>query len=96
MRKIFLSAVILILSFTFTPSNAQELRGNYDIIIAGAGTGGIAAAIQAASMGAEVLIVEPSSMLGGQAIAAGVANMDDLSAQKSGIYADFISRVEEY
>lgn len=94
MRKIFLSAIILIL--TITHSYAQELRDNYDIIIAGGGTGGISAAIQAASMGAEVLVVEPSGMLGGQAIAAGVANMDDLSAQKSGIYADFISRVEEY
>ena len=94
MRKIFLSAVILIL--TFTQAQAQELRDNYDIVIAGAGTGGISAAIQAASMGAEVLVVEPSNMLGGQAIAAGVVNMDDLSAQKSGIYADFMSRVEEY
>lgn len=94
MRRIFLSAVILIL--TISHSYAQELRDNYDIIIAGGGTGGISAAIQAASMGAEVLVVEPSGMLGGQAIAAGVANMDDLSAQKSGIYADFISRVEEY
>lgn len=94
MRRIFLSAIILIL--TTTHSYAQELRDNYDIIIAGGGTGGISAAIQAASMGAEVLVIEPSGMLGGQAIAAGVANMDDLSAQKSGIYADFISRVEEY
>ena len=74
MRKIFLSAVILIL--TFTQAQAQELRDNYDIVIAGAGTGGISAAIQAASMGAEVLVVEPSNMLGGQAIAAGVVNME--------------------
>lgn len=96
MRKIFLSVFILILTFTLTPSHALTIRDNYDIIIAGAGTGGISAAIQAASMGAEVLVVESSSMLGGQAIAAGVANMDDLSAQRSGIYADFISRVEEY
>ena len=94
MRRIFLSA--LILTLTFSPSQAQELRDNYDIIIAGAGTGGISAAIQAASMGVDVLVVEPSGMIGGQAIAAGVANMDDLSSQRSGIYADFISRVEEY
>lgn len=90
-RKI-LCALILIL----IPSSAIALQDHYDIIIAGAGTGGISAAIQAASMGAEVLIVEPSNMLGGQAIAAGVSNMDDLSAQQSGIYADFMSRVEEY
>ena len=91
-----LTFLILIFSLTLSPANALDLKDNYDIIIAGAGTGGISAAIQAASMGSEVLVVEPSSMLGGQAIAAGVANMDDLSAQRSGIYADFISRVEEY
>ena len=86
-------ALILILA---SASTALSLQDNYDIIIAGAGTGGISAAIQAASMGAEVLVIEPSSMLGGQAIAAGVSNMDDLSFQSSGIYADFMSRVEEY
>ncbi|MBQ7168835.1 MAG: FAD-dependent oxidoreductase [Synergistaceae bacterium] len=90
------TALILMLSLAFTPAYALDIKDNYDIIIAGAGTGGISAAIQAASMGAEVLVVEPSGMIGGQAIAAGVANMDDLSAQTSGIYADFISRVEEY
>ena len=91
-----LTFLILIFSLTLSPANALDLKDNYDIIIAGAGTGGISAAIQAASMGTDVLVVEPSGMLGGQAIAAGVSNMDDLSAQQSGIYADFISRVEEY
>ena len=90
-RKILCALILLLI-----PSSAIALQDHYDIIIAGAGTGGISAAIQAASMGAEVLVVEPSSMLGGQAIAAGVSNMDDLSAQQSGIYADFMSRVEEY
>ena len=96
MKKIFLSSLILIL--TITAAHAFDVRDNYDIIVAGAGTGGISAAIQAASMGAYVLVVEPSPMLGGQAIAAGVANMDDLSttSSRSGIYADFISRVDEY
>ena len=98
MKRKFLLALILIFTLTITQSYALDIRGNYDIIIAGAGTGGISAAIQAASMGANVLVVEPSSMLGGQAIAAGVSNMDDLStvASRSGIYADFMSRVEEY
>ena len=97
MNKKFLSSFILIITLTLTvPSCALDIRDDYDIIIAGAGTGGISAAIQAASMGANVLVIEPSSMLGGQAIAAGVSNMDDLSSQSSGLYAELISRVEEY
>ncbi|MBQ6419045.1 MAG: FAD-dependent oxidoreductase [Synergistaceae bacterium] len=88
--------LVLIAMLTLTPAYALNIQDHYDIIVAGAGTGGISAAIQAASMGAEVLVVEPSNMLGGQAVAAGVPNMDDLSNQSSGIYADFIGRVEEY
>ena len=71
-------------------------RNNYDIIIAGAGTGGISAAIQAARMGSSVLVVETSSMIGGQAVAAGVSTMDDMSRQKSGIYLEFIDRITSY
>ena len=95
MHKKFLLCAIL-LAFAFTPAYATTVQDNYDIIVAGAGTGGISAAIQAASMGVNVLVVEPSGMIGGQAIAAGVSNMDDLSSQSSGIYAEFMSRVEEY
>ncbi len=95
MHKKFLLCAIL-LAFAFTPAYAATVQDNYDIIVAGAGTGGISAAIQAASMGVNVLVVEPSEMIGGQAIAAGVSNMDDLSSQSSGIYAEFMSRVEEY
>ena len=97
-KKILCKAVIftIIITLSALPANAVEVKDNYDIIIAGAGTGGISAAIQAASMGVEVLVIEPSSMLGGQAIAAGVSNMDDFSSQSSGIYAELISRVEEY
>ena len=75
---------------------AYALENNYDVIIAGAGTGGIAAAFQASSMGMDVLIIEPSSMIGGQAIAAGVSTMDDGSEQESGFYKNFMSRVENY
>ena len=91
-----ITLTLFILAFSVTQSQALDVRDNYDVIVAGAGTGGIAAAIQAASMGVNVLVVEPSGMLGGQAIAAGVPNMDDLSSQASGIYAQFIGRVEDY
>jgi hypothetical protein len=56
----------------------------------------MAAAIQAARLGAGVLVLEPGDWLGGQAVAAGVSTMDDLSRQRSGLYLEFISRLKDH
>lgn len=73
------------------------LRVSYDIVIAGGGMGGTAAAIQASRLGAKVLIVEPTRMLGGQSTAAGVSTMDDMSRlPESGIYHEFMDRVRAH
>ncbi|MBQ9419185.1 MAG: FAD-dependent oxidoreductase [Synergistaceae bacterium] len=97
-RKIFI-AVLLLFALSSSPAYTAARRAaknSYDIIIAGAGTGGISAAIQAARMGIEVLVVEPSSWIGGQATAAGVSTMDDMSRQKSGLYLELINRIQNY
>ena len=60
MRKILLALTLLFIS-----SQAYSLE-SYDVVIAGGGTGGTAAAIQASRLGVSVLIVEPTYMLGGQ------------------------------
>ena len=88
MRRI----VVLVMMLTALPTYAMS----WDIIIAGGGTGGTAAAIQASRMGMKVLVVEATSMLGGQATAAGVSTMDDLSGQMSGLYRELMERAEEY
>ena len=95
-RIIFASILLIILSSSASFSASRTLKGTYDVVIAGAGTGGVSAAIQAARMGVSVLVVEPGSWVGGQATAAGVSNMDDKSRQESGIYKEFISRVRSY
>jgi len=92
MKKIFLLILIL---FAASVCNA-EVKNDYDLIVAGGGTGGTAAAVQASRLGVSVLIVEPTSMLGGQATAAGVSTMDDMSRIESGIYKEFIDRVKNY
>ena len=97
--KFFVAA--LVFAFVLSTSAAfsatrRVAKNSYDLIIAGAGTGGISAAIQAARMGIEVLVVEPSTWIGGQATAAGVSTMDDMSRQKSGLYREFISRMQSY
>ena len=94
MKKIFLFALCVFI-FAASVCNA-EIKNSYDLIVAGGGTGGTAAAIQAARLGLSVLIVEPTSMLGGQATAAGVSTMDDMSRIESGIYKEFIDRVKNY
>ena len=97
MRKKILSFILFLIVIFFVPScYANEIKDSYSIIIAGGGTGGTAAAIQASRMGADVLIIEPTYMLGGQATAAGVSTMDDMSRIESGIYKEFIDRVKNY
>ncbi len=47
-------------------------------------------------MGANVLVIENSNWVGGQATAAGVSSMDDMSRLRSGIYLEFINRLKNY
>lgn len=67
----------------------------YDIVVAGAGTGGCAAAVQATRMGCRVLLLEETDWIGGQMAAAGVTTMDEDSVwskfpvRESGIYREF-------
>ena len=84
------------LLITFMLVASSSWAENYDVLVAGGGTGGTAAAIQASRMGVSVLVVEPSGMLGGQATAAGVSTMDDMSNIESGIYREFMDKVRGY
>lgn len=73
-----------------------ELKSDYDVVIAGAGTGGSCAAIQAARMGASVLLLEETDWIGGQMNAAAVTSMDEggVLVRERGIYREFCERVE--
>ena len=67
---------------------------NYDIVIVGAGNGGIAAAIQAARMGTKVALLEETNDIGGQMIT--VPTMDEGSLKKErddGLYAEFVNNI---
>ncbi len=95
-RYICIVSIVLIISSSPSFSAQNKPRTSYDIIIAGASTGGLSAAVQAARMGASVLVVESTTFIGGQATAAGVTTMDDMSRQKSGIYLEFITLIKNY
>lgn len=69
-----------------------KLRGSYDVVIAGAGTGGFGTAMQAARMGASVLLVEETDWIGGQMNAAAVTSMDEgpIRVRERGLYHEFV------
>ena len=48
-------------------------EGRFDLIIIGAGSGGIGAAIAAGRLGLKVLLLEKNSQLGGNAAVSGVS-----------------------
>jgi hypothetical protein len=68
------------------------------VIVVGAGTGGTAAAIQAARLGAKVALVEPTQWLGGQATSAAVGSMDEsVAGERSfGLYQELYDGVLAY
>ncbi|MCL1875463.1 MAG: FAD-dependent oxidoreductase [Synergistaceae bacterium] len=94
--KNFLIRFFIVIALFFTSLDCFAAQLEYDVVIAGAGAGGITAAIQAARIGATVLVVEESSWIGGQMTAAGVTTMDDISDQKSGIYLEFTRAIEKF
>jgi FAD dependent oxidoreductase len=74
------------------------LKDRYDVIIAGAGTGGFGAAVQAARLGASVLIVEETDWIGGQMNAAAVTSMDEGATlvRERGLYHEFVEAVNAH
>lgn len=77
------------------PISPEQIKENYDVIIVGAGTGGIGAAIQAARMGCSVLLLEETDWIGGQMTTAGVTTMDEGCAlvQERGLYRELCSHI---
>ena len=75
-----------------------NLKDRYDVIVAGAGTGGFGAAVQAARLGASVLIVEETDWIGGQMNAAAVTSMDEGATlvRERGLYHEFVDEVNAH
>lgn len=80
------------------PTAFENTTTNYDIIVAGAGTAGWAAAVQAARMGKSVLLLEETDWIGGQMSAAAVTSMDESGplVRERGIYREFHESMVAY
>jgi hypothetical protein len=76
----------------------EQLRSRYDVVVAGAGTGGSAAAVQSARMGRSVLLVEETDWIGGQMNAAAVTSMDEgvTLVRERGIYREWCALVASH
>lgn len=77
------------------PTPLHAVRPAYDVVIAGAGTGGVGAAVQAARMGASVLLLEETDWVGGQMNAAAVTSMDEGPplARERGLYRELCGHI---
>lgn len=93
-----IAILLLSLVASLATAAAPDLRPAYDVVVAGAGTGGSCAAIQASRMGASVLLLEETDWIGGQMNAAAVTSMDEggVLVRKRGIYREFVARVEAH
>ncbi len=99
MKKV--SIYILALStFLFyqceTAEKSQQQTITTDVLIAGGGASGFTAAIQAARMGHQVVIVEETPMLGGMLTASGVSAIDGNHKLPSGLWGEFRQRLYDH
>ncbi len=67
-----------------------------DVVVVGAGTGGVGAAIQAARLGSSVVLLEQTPQLGGQALSVGAMDEGSTAIRREGLYAEYAARVEGY
>ena len=80
--------ITLLLSSLLQTATAQDTLRT-EILVLGGGTGGTAAAIQAARMGRKVILTEATTWLGGMLTAAGVSAVDGNHHLPSGLWAEF-------
>lgn len=80
------------------PTAFADLKDGYDVIIAGAGTGGCGAAVQAVRMGRTVLLIEETDWIGGQMNAAAVTSMDEglAIARERGLYRELCGLIKAH
>jgi ribulose 1,5-bisphosphate synthetase/thiazole synthase len=87
---LFLAALLLAVS---APEARAQAALETDVLVVGGGTGGTAAALQSARLGARTIVAEPTPWLGGMLSAAGVSATDGNHRLPSGIWREFRERV---
>ncbi|MFU8861446.1 MAG: FAD-dependent oxidoreductase [Cyclonatronaceae bacterium] len=86
---------VLLIAASCSPVE-EPVRYETDVLIAGGGASGVMASIQAARMGADVIIVEETDWLGGMLTAAGVSAIDGNHRLPSGLWGEFRSHLYDH
>jgi hypothetical protein len=81
--------ILLMMTGLLRNAIAQQKKYITNVLVIGASTGGTAAALQAARMRVNTLVVEPTPWLGGMLTAAGVSATDGNNLLPSGIWQEF-------
>ncbi len=85
----FLFAALIIFLTIQTAYSSTSVDNKTQVLIIGGGTAGVAAGIQSARSGAETIITEPTTWLGGMLTSAGVSATDGNHRLPSGIWEEF-------
>lgn len=90
--------LIILCLVAFGRQASAQIKDRYDVVVAGAGTGGCGAAIQAARLGASVLLLDETDYIGGQMNAAAVTSMDEggTLVRGRGLYKELVQRIEAH
>lgn len=99
MRLIGLLAQVFLIALCMgcQPSESEKQAENsYDIVVYGGTSGGITAAIQSARMGRTVLLIEPSSHLGGMTTGGLVWTDFGVEGAVGGLSGEFYQRVTQH
>ncbi|MGI9341979.1 MAG: FAD-dependent oxidoreductase, partial [Gammaproteobacteria bacterium] len=77
------SAALLCAAMVVASCQNDDTRTDADVVVVGAGIAGIAAALEASSAGANVIVIERSSVAGGHAVQAGGFALVDTPLQRA-------------
>ena len=85
--------MLCILAVTGCTSSTAKINDLYDLVVYGGTSAGVTAAVQAARMGAEVVLIEPGSHLGG--LSAGGLGATDIGNKRAigGLAREFYRRI---
>src|SRR5262249_44464877 len=88
--------LLLLLSLALVPSPARATSREFDVVVYGGTSGGVAAAVQAACMGKSVVLIEPGKHLGG--LTSGGLGATDIGnkAAIGGLAREFYQRVRKH